>query len=133
VEIGSICISGDEIFVSWQNHNARTFGIDKVDWDNKLDRAYLVSKLIPVYRRAYANYTAYMVAYTSLPTGTSIEMYYSIDYGQNYVQLTMTDDTDRKLVSADLSVEATNLMVKITARTTENDGPVIEAAGVQVS
>jgi hypothetical protein len=60
-------------------------------------------------------------------------MSYSVDYGQNYVALTVTDDIDRKIVSADLSVEATNLMLKIIARTTENDGPVIESAGVQVS
>lgn len=133
VEIGSICIAGDVILVSWYDRNTRASGVDIVDWDNKLDGAYLETKLLPVYRRAFANYTAYIVDYCEIPAGTSIEMYYSTDYGETFTQLSMVDDTQRLIMIGTLSVEATQIMVKIVARTSGNDGPSFNSAGVQIT
>ena len=133
IEIGAICVAGNDIFVSWYDHNTRTYGVDKVDYDNKLDGAYIETKLIPVYRTAYANYTAFVVAYASIPTGTSIEVWYSIDYGTSYTQTSVVDDTDRWIFRTDVSIEATQIMVKIISRTVDNDGPVYESAGVMIS
>ena len=133
VEIGSILVSGDDIFITWYNHTAGTYGVDKVDYDNKLNGAFLESLLIPIYRRAYANYTSYIIAYDSLPEDTSLEMYYSTDYGVNYTQLDMIDDTDRRIVSADLTVETTQLMIKVVVRTSGNNAPSFESIGVQAS
>lgn len=133
VEIGSILVDGDEIFVSWYNHDASTYGVDKIDLENKLDGAYIVTKIIPVYRTAFANFTQFIVAYSSMPALCDLDMEYSTDYGVIFIPLDTTDDTDRAIISGDLSVEATQVMIKIIATVDGNDSPSFEAAGTAVS
>jgi len=133
IEIGSICISEDTILVSWYDHNTNTKGIDVVDWDTKLDGAYIETKLIPVYRRAFANYTGFIVAYSSLPSNTAIGISYSKDYGATYIESVVIDDTMRKIINTDESIEATQLQLKFTITTNYAYGPTIESIGVQIS
>lgn len=133
IEIGSICLSGDNLLVTWYDHNTRTFGVDNIDWDNKLDKAYVETKLIPVYRRPFANYATYTVDYVALPASTSIELYYSTDYGQTFILLTSVDDTDRKIITADLTIEATTLMLKFVARTNADDAPSFTSSSIQLA
>jgi hypothetical protein len=133
IEIGSITVSGSDVLVSWYDHNTSTYGVDIIDWDNKLSGAYLETTLKPVYRTSFATYTKFTVAYDDLPTGTAIDINYSKDYGTTWVTTDEVTDTQRGLVYAIESAEATLVQMKIIATTSVNDAPVIESASIKIS
>jgi hypothetical protein len=133
VEIGSIAVAGGDVFVSWYNHNTDTYGIDKVDWDNKISGAFFETRILPIYRREFANYTKFIVAYIDLPVDTEIEINYSKDYGNNWVGTQEIVDGDRGLVYAIESVEATLVQMKVIMTASENTSPVIESAIIYTS
>jgi len=133
VEIGSITVSGDDILISWYNHNTSTYGVDVIDWDYKLNGAYFETMLVPIYRTSFANYTEFLVAYTNLPASTAIDINYSKDYGTTYVATTEVTDVDRQIVSAEESVEAVVIQMKVIMTTSANTAPSIESCGIGTS
>ena len=133
IEIGSMVVDGDSIFVSWYDHTTSTYGVDKIDWNNKLNGAYFETQLLPVYRTSFANYTKFIVAYNSLPASTAIEINYSKDYGTTYVTTSEIEDIDRDIVYAEESVEATLVQMKVKMTASVNDAPSIESASIFIS
>lgn len=133
IEIGSILVAGDTVLVSWYNHNNSTYGVDKLDYDNKLSGAYFETRLISLIRSFNANYTKFTTAYCDKPVSTTITIQYSKDYGVTWVETSEMDDTDRKIVYAVESVENPTIMMKVITTALDNTAPSIEGAKIYTS
>ncbi len=48
ISIGAILVVGNDIYVSWKN--SATYGVDKLDWSNKLTLSYLETRVIALDR-----------------------------------------------------------------------------------
>lgn len=130
IEIGALLAVGSDLYVSWKNGS--TYGIDKLDYSNKLELAYLETVLISLDREKFSNFSKFVTTYASLPAGTGITMQYSKNYA-DYTDTTEVTDTDRKIVQAEEGVEANSLQLKISPTVSSNDAPEIESAGVFLS
>ena len=128
IEIGAIIVSGFDVFVSWSNNGA-TFGIDKLDYSNKLDGAYLETRIMTIDREKFSTASEFIIAYQDMPASTAIAISYDKNYA-GYVASTVVDDTQRKIVSAEEGVEATTLQLKWTITVDSNNAPAIESGGV---
>lgn len=135
IEIGTICVSGFDVFVQWKRTDADnnvTVGLDKLDYSTKLNGAYLESRIMSNNRSEFANFDKFLVAYALMPSGCSIEISYSKNYG-SFVPTTEKVDTDRNIVYAESSrLEATTLRMRIKVVTSGNLGPELESAGVKL-
>lgn len=129
VEIGAIVVSGNNIYVSWRD-GADNVGIDKLDWNNKLDGAYFETKLINPDRSILGKYNKYVVAYKSLPDDTSINLAYQKNHATLWSTVTSVTDTIRGIVYKELEVEATSFRVRVKLGTDGNNAPEIETAYV---
>jgi hypothetical protein len=128
VEIGSMLVCGNDIFVSWYDHDSNTYGVDKLDMAYKLDGAYLETVLLSIDRDEFATFTEFLVAYCEMPTGTDILINYSTDYGTTWNTTAEVKDTMRQLIRVMESPESSTLQLRIIARTTGNATPLIESA-----
>lgn len=133
IEIGAILTSGSNIFVAWKNSTVAetpTYGIDMLDYSNKLSGAYFETRIAKVIRDIMTNFTKFFVAYNLLPASTAIAIAYSKNYG-SYDETTEQVDTQRNIVMSDGDeAEATTLQMKVTMTASSNDAPEIEGAGI---
>jgi hypothetical protein len=130
IEIGGILAVGQDLYVAWKN--STTYGIDKLDWSNKLEAADLQTRLMIVNREQFSTFSKFVVAYASLPASTAINISYSKNHAA-YTSATEVVDTDRLVVEAAEGVEATTMQMKIVPTVNSNDAPEIESAGVFLS
>jgi hypothetical protein len=131
LSLGAILVVGSDIYVSWKSGS--TYGVDKSDASNKLNGAYLETRIMSINREEFANLSKIIVSYASLPASTDIDMYTDRNYAGYGSALAKVDDTDRKIISTkDEQVDFTTLQLKIKATTSVNDAPQIESAGVFV-
>lgn len=127
IEIGAILVVGQEVFVSWKN--GATYGVDKLDTANKLDGAYLETRVMAAEREPFTDFAKFSVAYVSLPASTDINISYSKNHAA-YASLTEVKDTARKVISVEKSVEATTLQLKLVFTADSNNAPTIRGASV---
>ncbi len=111
----------DNIYVSWKHYNSitvtTTYGIDKYDITKYQDSGYFTTRIIKNDRDEFKKYKKVKVGYSSLPTGTSIEIWKSINYGA-FEKMETTQDTDRKILESSVDVsDATTLQVRIVLKT----------------
>jgi hypothetical protein len=132
VQIGSILVDGSDIFVAWTRFSdtGDSFGIDKVDPDNKLNGAYLETRVMTGNREVYGNFAEFIIPYSEIPTGTNIAIKYSKDFGSNWVTCTTVKDTDRKILYSEDEVEATTLQLRIVTTASGNNAPAIERGDI---
>lgn len=132
ISIGGVLAVGNDLYVAWKN--GATYGIDKLDWSNKLPEAYLETRVMAIEREKLTTFAQFLVAYYSLPASTSIVISYDPTHAGEYTETTKNvDDEDRKLITADESVEATTLQMKLSVTVNSNDAPEIESAGIIVN
>lgn len=129
LEIGAIAIKGTAVYVSWKRGSGT--GIDKLDYSQKLDGAYIETRVMSVNRSVFTNFSKALLAYHLMPPDTSIEMEYSRNY-ESYRSVVVKQDRLRNIYLTEDSLDATTLQLKITARTSRNDGPQLESAGVTI-
>lgn len=135
LEIGTILIAGFDVFVSWRRTVGAvvTYGVDKLDYTQKLNGAYMQTRVLQRERAKNTNFDMFMVAYASMPTDCAIEMSYSKNYQDLVACETIKVDVDRNLLyEEDLGVEATTLQLRLKMITNGNNAPEIESAGVRV-
>ena len=134
VEIGSITVSGFDVFVTWRRTvgNVVTVGLDILDYSNKLNGAYIDSRVMSNIRTMNTNFDKFFVAYASLPAQTDIQILYSKNYGQYTPTTTKTDPDRNILFSEGDRIDATTLQVRLKMVTNGNDAPEVESAGVQL-
>ena len=132
VEIGAILVVGSNMYVAWKN--STSYGVDKLDYSNKLDGAYIESRVFAVNREQEINFMKSIVSYSSLPASTDINMYLSINYAAYTSALDKVDDTQRNIIeSANESRAFTTMQLKMKVTTSSNSSPEIEGAGVFIS
>lgn len=130
VEIGSVLVAGFNVFVSWKNGSS--YGVDMLDYSNKLEKAYLESRVAVVKREVNTNVSKIFVPYVSMPSGTSIPISYSKNYG-SYIATTPVVDTDRLIVNADMEGFSFNtIQVKLAPVVSGNDAPSFESIGIEI-
>lgn len=129
VEIGSILVAGFDVFVSWKHEFA--YGIDKLDYSQKVECAVLETRVISITRSQTANFSGVSVAYYQLPDNTSVGVYFSKNYG-DYTQATTKVDAVRNLITVDKGVQGTTVQLKLKPAVSGNNAPEIESAGITI-
>ena len=107
-----------------------SFGIDKLDYDNKLSGAYIETRVLSGNREQFGNFSKLVVSYGELPTGTDITLQYSKDYGTTWTTMTTKKDIDRKLLYCEEEFEASSVAYRAVTTATGNDAPAIERADI---
>lgn len=130
VTIWSIAVQNNDIYVSWHDTTGLgSYGIDKLDWSNKYNGGYFESRIIKYTRIFLESYYKFVVNYLSLPTGTSIAVYYKIN-GGSYVQFDATTeaivDSDRNEIAIDREIRAKTLQIKVALNVSGNNTPQVE-------
>jgi hypothetical protein len=128
VEIGAIELVGTTLLVSWKDTTSGTvYGIDKLDTTAKVSSAYFETRVINIARNQSKSMSGY-IGYRSLPTGTSIKIYYKANYASSYTEMTDTRvDTDRKIIEVNGRFpDASTLQLKIEAVSNANTAPEID-------
>ena len=131
LEIGAMSICERNIFVSWYDHDTNTYGVDKIDYNNRLEEAYFISRLLTLERDKLSTFVDFIIAYAKLPESTSIEIQYSTDYGVTWVETTEVIDEDRQLIIANESVESSTIMIRIIVKTYKNTAPTTESVAIK--
>jgi len=126
VEIGALKAVGNNLFMSWHDNDNTVYGVDNIDVTAKIVHPYFVTKAINI-DRANCKTMSACVAYRSLPTGTTINIYYQINYSGSWVNTTPIVDSIRKIVEADVDLpEANVVQIMVLVETSGNNAPEIE-------
>jgi len=123
IEIGAIAVSGFNVYIAWKN--GTTYGVDKLDYSNKLDGAYFETRVMALNREMLSTMDNFNLNYYQIPASCEINLAYDKNYA-GYVNMTEVKDTDRLTVSSEEGVEASALSVKATFTTSSNDAPSVE-------
>ncbi len=128
IEIGAILTSGHDLYVSWKNGSS--YGVDKLDYSNKLELAYGETRLIIPDRKFKQNFQDFTIAYSSLPSSTAIGLAYDSNHTGSYTSFAGTellDDTDRKLYQSEgMTIQANVLQLKLSFTVSSNNSPKFE-------
>lgn len=136
VEIGAIAVAGFNVYISWKRTVIGTpdtyvYGIDKLDYSNKLEKAYIETRIMNIQREEFSTVDSVYFAYYQIPTSCDLDIYLSKNYGA-YVLMDHTVDTDRLTVTGDQGDEVSVLQVKLAFTVSGNTAPAIEGGGVFV-
>jgi len=134
IEIGGLAVSGFNVYVAWKrtvdgDPDTYVYGVDKLDYDNKLDGAYFETRIMNVNREELSTMENYVLNYYQIPTSCNITLAYDKNYA-GYVNMTAVKDSQRNTISSEEGVEASVLSVKATFTTSANTGPSIESGAV---
>ena len=112
-------------------HTCANYGIDGLDATAKVATAYFSTRVINIARNDSKTLSGY-VAYRSLPTDSSIKVYYKVNYSATWVEITTVVDTIRKTVYLkEAFPEANTLEIKVESNASSssvNEAPEIEMA-----
>jgi hypothetical protein len=125
---GRVITSGTQSGV----HTCKNYGVDKLDLTAKTESAYFSTRVVNLSRDEKKTLSGY-VAYRSLPNDASIKVYYKENYATSWVEATMINDVDRKLVYLQKSFpDANTLQIKVESNAGTgsyvNNAPEIEMA-----
>lgn len=132
VEIGSLLVDGNDLYVTWKRYTdtANYYGIDKLDYNNKLSGAFWESRIVLGNRSVFGNFSKFVISYAELPDGCDITLQYSKDFGTTWITMTTINDTQRKLLYCEIEYEATFTQYRLVITATSNDTPAIERADI---
>jgi hypothetical protein len=130
IDIGAIELVDTVLLVSWKDVTVPAsivYGVDKIDLGNKVATAYFATRVINIARGDKKTLNGF-IGYRSLPTGTTIKVYYKDNYAAAWVEAPTVVDTDRKVITVSESFpEATTLQIKVEANASVNLAPEIES------
>lgn len=133
VEIGALLIDGQDIYASWKRtalDGAVTYGVDKLDANNKLSGAFIETRVLSGNREQFGNFSKFIWSYAEMPTGTNLTLKYTKNYGADWIDMTTIKDTDRKILYCEKEVEATTLALRVIVVASGNDAPSIERGDI---
>ena len=130
IEIGGIAVSGFNVYIAWKN--GTTYGVDKIDYFNKLDGAYLETRIMSLNRDMLSTMNNLNLNYYEIPASCNITLAYDKNYA-GYVNMIAIKDTQRNTISSEEGVEASSLSVKATFTTSVNTCPSIESGLIILS
>lgn len=127
ITIGAMAVVGDYLYVAWKDETSGTsYGVDAIDWSNRYDGAYLETRTMNPTGMFQNKYAVYIAEYTSLPSGTSIDMYYKLNNASSWTQLTTTVDAKRGHVRSNNILMGGDLQLKVVLNTSSNDTPILK-------
>lgn len=128
---GRVATSGSQSGV----HTASHFGIDKLDYSNKIAKPIAETRVIVPQLGAFDTFNKFMATYESLPASTSIVFKTSVNNGGfNAVDPAAIDDSQRAVVEADASrVEARTLELRVETTASGNNTPAIQEVIIDVT
>lgn len=129
IEIGAIMVAGNDMYVSWKNGS--TIGMDKLDYSNKLDGAYITTLYMDISKIYADNYKIFTAKYATAPEDTSITAEYSKNYG-GFIDLGLRQVDDDLHFQNEETVPASVLQVKIKFNTDDNNAPTMTDFIIQV-
>lgn len=124
IEIGAITVAGFNVYVAWKNGS--TYGVDKLDYSNKLNGAFFETRMMALNREQLSTLKDVNFNYYEIPTSCDIALAYDKNYA-GYVNMTSVTDTQRLTVSSQEGIEASVISIKATMTTSANTGPSIES------
>ena len=131
IEIGGILVSGSNVYVAWKN--GTTYGVDKLDYSNKLDGAY-IETIVTVHTLGQNNLSDIAVLYSSLPANTAVSIYTDINYAGYGSALTTVTDTQRNVIrTKDIGTEFTTMQTKFVVTASGNTAPDIQSVALLLS
>lgn len=127
IEIGAMAVVGNKLLVSWKNTSAGTYGVDAIDYGNKLEYAYFETRVWLIRRWQLNAYKHHMVDYASLPENTSIDISVKVNHANNYSPLTAHKyvDAKRMQVRCEQTLSAGAIQFKVQANSNGNNAPSI--------
>lgn len=134
VEIGAIAVAGFNVYVSWKRTASGptyTYGIDKIDYSAKLEKAYIETRVMHIKREEFSTIDSIVVNYQEIPANCGLDISISKNYAA-YETLTDIVDTSRLISTIARGDEATTLQVKIGFTVSSNNAPSIESGAVFV-
>ena len=129
IEIGGLAVSGFNVYMAWKH--GTTYGIDKLDYSNKLNGAYIETRVMNINREQLSTMDEFTLNYYQIPTSCDIALSYDRNYA-GYVSMTTVKDTQRNTISSAEGVEASVLSVKATFTASSNDAPSVESGMVSI-
>ena len=132
VEIGAIAVSGFNVYTSWKRTAtgpAYTYGIDKLDYSNKQEKAYVETRVMNIMREEFSTIGRIDFSYYDIPASCALTISLSKNYAA-YAAMTVVKDTDRLIVGADEGNEVSVLQVKLGFTVNSDDAPSVERGSV---
>lgn len=133
IEVGGIIVSGLDIYVAWKNGS--NYGVDKLDYSNKLEAAFLESRIMWIDRSEQQNWAKFVSAYRQNPDDTYHYINVKVNHAADWTNLSgLKKDTDRNLWLSDEELQVGNtLQVQIGFVVSGNDAPDFENAAIYLS
>lgn len=99
VYISAIAASGNDLYVAWKHIDGATttYGIDKLDYSNKLDGAYFVTRMLAFSRDVKKPFAKCVAGYRSIPANTSLDFEMSSNHGAYEPMETIKDENNQVL------------------------------------
>jgi hypothetical protein len=126
IKIGAIVVVGNDIFCSWDDGGS-SVGVDKLDYSNKLESAYLETTLIMPDRSILGKFNKYICCYKSLPTGSLFDVKYKKNHAVDWVSLGLVNDDIRKLMYKESMIEASTFRARVDFTVLGNASPELES------
>ena len=128
VEIGSIIIDGQDMYVSWKD--GEDSGVAKLDYTTKYASAYIETMALSEAeeRHQLKTLTDVVVPFYSKPASTNITIGVDKNYSGSFAAMTVVEDTKRKVIELKTPtvVDCANPRIRIGFTTNNNDSVEIE-------
>lgn len=131
LQIGAIVTIGNDLFCSWMD-GAGNVGIDKLDYDNKLESAFFETVLIAPDRSILGKFNKYEMCYKDLPIDTDIAISYKANHNPDWTSLKTVNDTDRHLIRSESMIEASTLRMRVDFEVDGNNAPELESLYIKL-
>jgi hypothetical protein len=128
VEIGSIVSRGADMYVSWKD--GENVGIDKIDYSNKFEDAFIeTTQLTSADQRInLTNIGKIYANYVSLPEDTGITMAINKNYANDFTNLNVINDTNRKQIRMEnVITDINSLQLRVGFVVDGNNAPEVES------
>ncbi len=128
LEIGCVVASGHDVFMTWKDTNSGTvYGIDQIDWSNKLDRAYMESRVIIPDGLLTENFHKMVVNYKSIPSSCDLELQYKNNHSASWQNAIGQITNTESLQKIGGLQPARVMQTKTIFRTSSNTTPGVES------
>lgn len=134
ITVGAMAVVGDYLYVAWKDTTSGTaYGVDIIDWDNRYSGGIVESRVMNPTGFIQNKYTEVIVEYISLPSGTSIDVYYKLNNASSWTQLTTAVDALRGQVKAVSTLLGGDFQVRVVLNAVNNDTPIVKQILVGVA
>lgn len=140
IEIKALHASGNTLLVSWVDHrNGNINGVDRLDYTNRVNGAYIETRVFTTGILELENFRKYIVNYVDLPENTNVVLYYKINYNDDWTALpnnvnnVRITDTLKRQIEYMYTLEGRPLQIKLELIATGTSTPIVEEIVITTS